>query len=183
MQVLSGSFFMPSAVRSFCSLVAHSFLLASLVFISKEQSFSQVPLGQERRLLAEIHIEQKARAFQLSVSNPQCQLVLMLQCEIWRRKAAWDIKNYRQNSSGKATSLLVALTRAGALPSWRRGVLRPALQVFAAVVWGGERRANWWMLSSAICSGARRKGKKVTDAGLKQHFRFFLSASSAWKNR
>ncbi len=33
------------------------------------------------------------------------------------------LKNYRQNSSGKATSLLVALTRAGALPSWRRGVL------------------------------------------------------------
>ncbi len=26
------------------------------------------------------------------VSNPQCQLVLMLQREIWRRKAAWDIK-------------------------------------------------------------------------------------------
>lgn len=35
----------PVTAQSFCPLVAHSFLLASLVFISKEQSFSQVPLG------------------------------------------------------------------------------------------------------------------------------------------
>ncbi len=152
---------MPSAVRSFCSLVAHSFLLASLVFISKEQSFSQVPLGQERRLLAEIHIEQKARAFQLSVSNPQCQLVLMLQCEIWRRKAAWDIKNYRQNSSGKATSLLVAINE-----GWCVAILetRGSEACIASVCRSGLRWRKESKLMNAVFSDLLRGKKKREES-------------------
>lgn len=69
----------------------HSTLLASLVFISKEGSLSQVFLASEQRLLAGVHAAQRSRAFQLSAFNPVCQLVLMLLHEIWGHKAAWNI--------------------------------------------------------------------------------------------
>lgn len=46
LQLLDSALSDPCTVPNlFCPLVAHSFLLASLVFISKEKSFSQVSLG------------------------------------------------------------------------------------------------------------------------------------------
>lgn len=75
-----------------------------LCLFPRSALFPRSLLASERRLLAEVHAAQRARAFQLSAFNPVCQLVLMLQREIWGRKAAWNIykkKTHPKNSSGK----------------------------------------------------------------------------------
>ncbi len=144
----------------------------SCVYFQGAVFFPGPSWASERRLLAEIHVAQKARAFQLSVSNTQCQLVCNVQREIWRRKAAWGYKKPSSEFLWKATSLLVALARAGALHLGDEGF------------WGLHWKClpQWFevakerKLMNAVVRyllRARRKGKRVTDAGLKQHFRFF----------
>lgn len=76
-----------------------------LCLFPRSALFPRSLLASERRLLAEVHAAQRARAFQLSAFNPVCQLVLMLQREIWGRKAAWNI--YK-----KKTTLRIPLEKA-----------------------------------------------------------------------
>lgn len=69
-----GSVCVPSAVRSPLSRFVHQWHIPSswpvLCLFPRNSLFPRSLLASERRLLAEIHVAQKARAFQLSVSNP-----------------------------------------------------------------------------------------------------------------
>lgn len=111
-----------------------------LCLFPRRSLFPRSLLASVRRLLAEIHAAQKGRAFQLSATNPLCQLSLMLQCEIWKHVAGWNIKknkknkNSHQNLRGHSISVMVALQRHVRLP--------PSMRVCQAnAAWCGRKES------------------------------------------